>query len=111
MILFKPEHVGLILAQHKTQTRRTGDRRWNVGSTHQARTNMPWQGTEGYFADIRILDVRRERLGDISEEDVMAEGYDTLAEFREVWRGINGRWNPDERVWVVEFEVEGGGSS
>jgi len=106
MILFKPEHVQMILEGKKTQTRRTGDKRWNVGAIHQARTNMPWMDDSGYFADIRILDVRRECVGDISSEDVSAEGYETHEEFKKIWRWINGDWDPFEEVWVVEFEVE-----
>jgi hypothetical protein len=34
MILFKKEHKDLILADIKTQTRRTGNKRWNVGAIH-----------------------------------------------------------------------------
>lgn len=43
-------------------------------------------------------------MGDISEEDARAEGGYTVEEFKEVWKRIHGSWNPNEEVWVVEFE-------
>jgi hypothetical protein len=114
MILYKPEHVVPIILGAKTQTRRLGEARWNVCSVHQARTNMPWQDAAGHFADHRILGVRQERLFDISQSDVLAEGYQTVNEYTAAFHRINRRsakpawqWtivlNP--LVWVVEFEV------
>ncbi|MCF8009275.1 MAG: ASCH domain-containing protein [Halanaerobiales bacterium] len=105
MILFKQEHVNPILRGRKTQTRRTGKKRWNIGAIHQARTNMPWQGDEGHFADIKILDVRKEKLKDLSVQDLCAEGYDTYDQFWDIWKEINGELNLEEEINVVEFEV------
>lgn len=101
MILFKPEHVTPILEGRKTQTRRVGKRRWNVGAEHQCRTKL----FGAPFAIVRILDVREEHLGDISLSDARAEGYEGRAGFREVWKRINDVWDPDLLVWVVEFEL------
>ncbi|NPV80716.1 MAG: ASCH domain-containing protein [Firmicutes bacterium] len=103
MILFKPEHVEPILAGRKTQTRRVGKKRWNVGSIHQARLNYYAKP----FARIKILAVRQERLGDISEEDARREGYGSVEEYRKVFERIYGRWVPDEMVWAIDFEVVG----
>lgn len=106
MILFKLEHVAPILSGRKTQTRRTGNRRWNVGAVHQCRTRM--LDPDSVFAKVRILDVHSERLVDISDEDVRAEGYETFQEFARVFGEIN-KVSPRERadldVWVVRFEV------
>lgn len=62
MILFKPMFVGPILAGTKTQTRRTGSKRWKVGSIHQAKTSYK---KDAAFAKLRILDIRQETLGDM----------------------------------------------
>jgi len=35
----------------------------------------------------------------------MAEGGYTVAEFKEVWRRINGSWDPNEVVVVYDFKV------
>ncbi|SHJ15255.1 ASCH domain-containing protein [Desulfofundulus thermosubterraneus] len=71
LILFKPEHVEPILPSHKTQTRRLGKKRWKAGSVHQCRLNYRAEP----FAYVKVTAVRRERLGDITEEDARKEGY------------------------------------
>ena len=103
MILFKPEHVPMILAGRKTQTRRTWDKpRVKVGRIYQCRTS--YYGKP--FARVRVTELRRERLGDISDADVYAEGYDSREALADVWRRIHGK-NPDpaQEVWVVTFEI------
>lgn len=104
MILFKPEHVPMILSGRKTQTRRRWKRpRVRVGSIHEAKTGFK---KDDVFARIRITGLRQERLGDISDEDVYREGYDSREALADVWRRIHGLDpDPNEWVWVVDFEV------
>ena len=101
MILFKPEHVQPIIEGRKTQTRRLGKRRWNVGKERQCRTSMFGDP----FAIVRILNVRSEELGCISAADVYAEGYDSLDAYMDVWKRINGEWDQSLVVWVIDFEL------
>jgi hypothetical protein len=102
MLLFKPEHVEPILTSKKTQTRRIWKKpRAKVGSVHLAKTKML---SKEYFAQLKIQDVRQERLGDITEADAQAEGGYTVDTFRQVWVSINGSWEPDTMVYVVTFE-------
>lgn len=110
LILFKPEHVPMILSGRKTQTRRKWKRpRVCVGSIHKAKTGFRKNET---FARIRITGLRQERLGDISDEDVPREGYDSRETLADVWRRIYGaNSNPDEIVRVIDFEVVTCGSS
>jgi hypothetical protein len=106
MISFKPEHVRPILEGRKTQTRRLGKKRWNVGAVHQCRTRL-FDGEP--FASVRITSVRREPLGEISHADVVREGYKTIADFRGAWEAIYGRpFDRDLEVWVVDFELVAG---
>ncbi|NDJ52620.1 MAG: ASCH domain-containing protein [Chloroflexi bacterium] len=55
---------------------------------------------------IRILDIRKETVEDISEDDAIAEGFPSRADFLDEWRHIHGK-NADLRaeVWVLEFEL------
>jgi len=103
MILFKPEHVEPILRGEKTQTRRIGRCRWRPGSIHQAKTSLK-KGSKP-FALLRIVSVRQERLGDISEDDAKKEGYSSVEAYKEVFKRIYGWWDENELVWVVDFEV------
>jgi hypothetical protein len=103
MISFKLEHVQPILEGWKTQTRRLGRKRWNVGAIHQCRTR-PFDGEP--FARVRITSVRRERLGDISGGDVAREGYRSRRDYRRAWEAIYGSpWEDDLEVWVVDFKL------
>lgn len=60
-----------------------------------------------------IVDVRAERLQDITRGDCMAEGCpfpnvakltDPIEWFAELWESINGNWDDNPLVWVVEFK-------
>lgn len=75
-----------------------------MGAVHKAKTAL---FSRDNFALIRIIGLRRERLGDITLEDVRREGYDTLEEFKEVWIRINKSWDPELEVYVVSFELAG----
>lgn len=107
MILFKPEHVEPILSGRKTQTRRFWKTcRVKIGSVHQARTNMPWQDPSGLFAYIHMLDAEQQELAEMSQADVYAEGYDSLAEYMTALDFINNRIvSLHERPFVVTFEL------
>ncbi|MDQ0286810.1 hypothetical protein J2Z49_001927 [Desulfofundulus luciae] len=56
------------------------------------------------FMHVRVTAVRRERLGDITEEDAWKEGYPSVEAYRGAFERIYGFWDPDAGVWVVEFE-------
>lgn len=111
MILFRPEHVAPILRGEKTQTRRTGRRRWRPGSIHECRTEMFGKP----FARVRILSVRQEPLGAITENDAMREGYGSVEEYLEAFFRIYEKKLKGMRlvdigrmpVWVIDFEVVG----
>jgi len=66
---------------------------------------------------LRVIDVRVERLQEITEEDARAEGCDanipdgvpsSIVWFYEIWNRLNARrgygWDTNPWVWVIEFE-------
>lgn len=57
---------------------------------------------------LKVKDVRAERLQDITEEDVRAEGFITREEFARYWDNLNAKrgysWDDNPWVWVIEFE-------
>ncbi|MDK2889144.1 ASCH domain-containing protein [Desulfofundulus sp. TPOSR] len=74
---------------------------WNAGSVYQCRLNhrvVP-------FTYVRVTAVRRERLGEITEDDAWKESYPSVEGYREAFERIYGFWNPDVDVWMVEFEL------
>lgn len=104
MLSFKLFHVWLILFGAKIATRR----RWKVrravpGGLHWAQTNRFDPDTR--FARLKVLEVYKERLGDMTDRDARKEGCRNLKAFRKVWKSLHGTWDPDEEVYVVEFEV------
>lgn len=101
MVLFKKHLVPLILEGRKTQTRRLHKHQWKLGKTYQVKTNY-YSRIE---AHIRVTRKFNQRLGDISLEDVKKEGFNSLDDFKEAWRRINGNWTPDQTVIVYEFEI------
>lgn len=89
MLLFKPRHVAPIISGRKIETRRLR-RSWraNVGSIQKAKTVML---SKDYFALLEILERWEERLGDISDQSIYNEGYDSRDEYFASLAEINAR--------------------
>jgi ParB family chromosome partitioning protein len=97
-IPFMPEHVAPITKGVKVQTSRKGvDPKIRPGAKVAAYTK---------FAELRVTQVTRKKLGDFTAEDAKREGGYSLEEFKSVWRKLHGDWNPQETVSVVTFKVE-----
>ena len=54
-----------------------------------------------------ITDIFQQYLGEISLEDIHKEGFEELNEFIDIWREIYGNYDPEEHIWVVEFQYVG----
>jgi hypothetical protein len=99
-VLFKADLLAKILNGQKTQTRRTGQRQFTVGSIQPI--SHGYTKPAGY---IKIIRKYRQPLCCISLKEARKEGFGSVEEFREAWRQINGGYNPDQVVDVYEFEL------
>lgn len=108
VILFKPEHIPMILSGQKTATRRRWSK-WRVkeGGEYQCRTKLFDKSST--FAIIKVTKRYEQALRDITFEDALKEGYPTRQDYFDKWIEINGvccLLRPlDEIVKVVEFEL------
>ena len=102
-MLFKPEHKDMILNGTKTATRRVWKKPMvKVGGIYKAKLQML---SKDYFAKIKVTKLYKQTIVDMSFDDLKKEGYDTIDEFKKIWIEINGFWNTDAIVDVIEFEV------
>ncbi len=110
---FRPELAEKVMRGEKTVTRRlTSDNPrspWSakecglkVGRTYAV---CPGRGKHA-IGRARIVGVRMEMLGNITDDDVSREGFPSIEAFFEAWRAINGPLsNGWDSVWRVEFEA------
>ncbi|MFN4336279.1 MAG: ASCH domain-containing protein [Candidatus Nitrosocaldus sp.] len=105
MLIFNRCLVEPILAGRKVETRRVWKRCLvKPDRVYTASTNY---SVKGIFAHLYIRYVKRQRLGDMSDEDAILEGFSSLDEFRDVWMRCYGRdsWDPMLEVYVIGFRV------
>ncbi len=105
-MLFKPEHVDMILKGKKTATRRNWKRPMaKVGGIYKCKTKL---FSKDYFALIRVTKLYKQQIIDMSFDDVKKEGYETIEEFEEVFKRVNkikGDLDYDIELDVIEFEL------
>ena len=106
-MLFQEEHIRQIRNGEKTVTRRDWERRQvRAGGIYIASTEM-FCSHEEADCYIRVTDVYEEYLGEITPAQADREGGYTVEAFEQVWREINGSFDPWDRITVVEFEYVG----
>ncbi len=102
-MLFKQEHKGMILKGTKTVTRRIWKKpRVKIGGIYKAKLKML---SKEYFAKIKVINYCKKELGDMTDEDAQKEGYPDIMAFHDVWIKINGTWNDNQIVDVIEFQL------
>ena len=114
-----------VLSGQKTQTRRLArdnDRLWTVEVEDREPEKVLWRGTrvkwrtgrsyavqpgrgKRAMARIRLLDIRYQLLGHVTEVEARAEGFSCLDEFERTWTTIHGRFNTEQPVWALEFRL------
>lgn len=116
-MFFKEPMREAILAGRKSATRRIWKRpHVRAGGVYGVRKGGMYS-KEIYFK-IKVLDLYKQKLGDMTEEDAIAEGFEVcdcgsgcccftaLSRFRKYWtKEFKREWNPDEEVHVIRFEL------
>lgn len=111
MMLFKPIHIILIMNGEKTVTRRNWKKKMaKKGNTYACQTDF-YQKRENCPVIIKANKVYQEPLGEMTKEDLEKEGGYTRTEFKRLWKKMHGWWNPNRKVWVVEFEMASDGGN
>lgn len=105
-MIFRPEIVEKILAGEKTETRRVVKEGkpcpYKVGRDYAVQRGRTKPGV----ARIRVLEVRREHLGQMTHYEALREGFSGTGEFFRYWEKLHGRVVPDlVEVWVIRFEL------
>jgi Uncharacterized conserved protein len=111
MILFDRIFVDPILQGNKIETRRLGEKRWNVGSTHQATTNRFKKNAT--IANLLILEVEHEPVGAITELGARLEGFSSRQAFLDFFYEKNKKRLDSVRIggwemtpcWRIRFQV------
>jgi len=94
---FRQTHISLITKGIKTQTSRQRNQ-WIKGDKVQVVMYEPKQ------AEVVIEKIERKKLSEFSEADAKREGGYTLEEFKRIWIEINGKWNENQVVNVIQFK-------
>lgn len=120
-MIFRPILIQRIIDGEKTVTRRPidgrtpigGSCRYNPGKTYSIQPGM----AKPTVARIRVLDVRREKLGDITWQDAELEGFAAnhratgqtqREDFLDYWHGLYGGDLTEmlqTPVWRIAFEL------
>ena len=114
-MIFTKANIELIREGKKTETRRIWKKpHVKVGKTYQCRTSR-YAKTPEDSPYIKITAMRKEKLGKLTPDGITREGFvddgtlhSKMAQalrFWELWVKLHGSWNPDQEVYVVDFEV------
>jgi hypothetical protein len=82
---------------------------WRARSTYERGQVFAVQPGRGVprVAEATITRVKIEPLDRLLPADARREGFPTRDGFVAAWRAINGSWDPNQRVHVIEFELAG----
>jgi len=73
-----------------------------VGGVYKVKTKMI---SKEYHCLIEVTAMRKEKLRLITEADAKREGYESIWRYISVWEHINGSWDGDLEVYVIDFRI------
>jgi len=60
---------------------------------------------EPHFADLKVKNRTIKKLREFTDADARMEGYVDLDGFKRAWAEANGRWDPEDMVDIVQFDL------
>lgn len=95
-LITQPKLIEAALAGKKTQQRRNGVYGW-PGETFVLENKT-----------FVITELRRERLGDMGDAEAIAEGFPSLAFYKDIILRMHAgmEWDADSLVWVHSFAAQ-----
>lgn len=111
-MIFKPELAEKILREEKTATRRRMSDNprspwyrekcgYRVGQVFAVQPGR----SEAGIGKARVTAVYQQHLVSANVDDARREGFQSTLAFRQGFSWINRGFDPEEIVWVVEFEL------
>lgn len=101
-MLFKEKDIELIRKGIKTED----IRRWKKPNVEVDKI-YPVKSELNFFREpeifIKILGIKKEKLGNISSEEASKEGFYDVREFHRKWIMEHKHWNPNEEVYIISF--------
>jgi hypothetical protein len=87
----------LVLSGQKNSTIRKGVRRWAVGPAVIA--------SEGVRVKARITDIRVKTLADLTDEDAVRDGFQSLPQLRQALLEFYPSLSPSDKVTIASFRI------
>lgn len=103
-MMFKSYLIPKLKDGSKTETRRVWKRiNVKVGSAYPVMRDYrhKYREEDGF---VEILEIRKQKLREMTEEDAKREGSPSLESFIEMWRDISSNWDPEQEVDVIRFK-------
>lgn len=102
-MMFDVYTVSQILAGNKTVTRRmnNGKRPAVPGKIHKLKIDR----TQNTYGLILINSCDIVRLGDLTDEEAVREGFNDKQHYMNYFYHLNGNVSDDELIWRISFEL------
>lgn len=102
-MLFKPHHINMIKSGIKTETRRNWKRKMvKVNGIYSVQIKMFQPKNECEL--IKVKYIFMQKLGDITQDQALKEGYNSIEQFKSIFEKINGSWDNELQVFVIGFK-------
>lgn len=94
-----------ILSKDKDITRRLPAKNGRRPATPNATHKIKIDRTPKTYGHIKIISVRMEKLGDITESEAKREGFKSVREYLNYFKKVNKTDDLNTDIWRIEFKL------